>query len=112
MVRMTRSFDNVKLLHKRKFATDPDHPDLDAVNEATKVREMYIAMHGLDDPRTKRKDYDAWMVKSMQANDGLLLALQDMRANKEGAWERADRHFTVVKNLCTACHHVYRNNKY
>ena len=112
MVRLTRSFDHVKALSKLDFAVDPDHPDLDAVNEATQVVQLLRDTNAIDDPRVKRKDYAEWMDQSLEHGDALIAALRDVRANEDGALERANRHLRVVKNLCSTCHHVYRNNRW
>ena len=109
MIDLTRAFDNLKYLAKRDWKPSPDHPDLDAVNEAEKTKQHLVQMAASDELKKEPTDFQAWLKES--ATDAIALheALYEAQKSKEGALERTKDKFRTIKNLCAQCHKKYRN---
>ena len=110
MITAPRGYDNLKALAKRNWTPDPEHPDLDAVNEATKLHELYAASTRLDECLSGPADLRGWLDESVSASDELLAALRAIPTEGDAARERAHAQMKQVKARCAACHKKYRNN--
>jgi hypothetical protein len=109
MVGISRANDNLDLLQKRAFAVDPEHPDVDPLNEAEKILQTFEAACRLDEVRNGPADFRGWFEDSRRDSEALVSALKDARAGEQGAAERASESWSAVKASCSACHLIYRN---
>ena len=110
MIRLTRAWDNVKYLEKGDFAPNAEHPDLDAVNEAEKAKQLLVQMHESGELLSKPQDYKDWMKESAEGSVELHKALYELKDGDKEALATARKHFTTVKNACSHCHKAYRNS--
>lgn len=109
MVRMTRTFDNVKAIAQNGWKPDAAHPDIDPVNEVKMLRQHFDQMAALADTKKRPKDYRAWMVDSQKLAVQLVGSVQETVRGKAGAGPLADKQLKVLKDLCQRCHEPYRN---
>ncbi|MHC5022008.1 MAG: hypothetical protein ACYTGX_18260, partial [Planctomycetota bacterium] len=63
------------LLAKRDFAADPEHPDLDAVNEAEKIRQVFELSVDMKECKSQAEDFRGWLDSSAKASADLHAAL-------------------------------------
>ena len=105
MVDLSRANDLVDELAKRDFAPDPDHPDVDARNEATKLAQSFEHALQLDEVKNGPRDLRAWFEDGRDGARALVRALEPDAL----ALERAHESWRAVQASCTACHLVYRN---
>lgn len=104
MVGMTRSFDYLKALAARDWQPDPEHPDIDALNEAQKLEDVFRQTMALEELAEEDEDFRAWMMESWEWSQKLSLALK----NDDG--EQAQASLKEIKALCSSCHAGYRNH--
>lgn len=109
MVSLSRANDNLNLLAKRSFAADPEHPDLDARNEAQKVLQSFEVALTLDEVAGGPRDFHGWFEDAHAGSAALVQALDDAERGDPQALERAGSSWKSVKNACSACHALYRN---
>jgi protein tyrosine phosphatase (PTP) superfamily phosphohydrolase (DUF442 family) len=107
MVEVSRADDNLKFLSKRKWQPDAEHPDIDAVNEATKLASALERCGQLEEVASKPPDFQGWMADSVKQSAALRDALKGM---KEGDTAAADKAYKDLTASCNACHDVYRND--
>lgn len=107
MVPLVRAHDHLKDLVKRDFAADPEHPDVDALQEATKLASLFERMNALDSS-DYGDDFRGWLKDSIRASSDLRDHLRTMR---DGGTEAslAKKALAQVSASCKACHDVYRN---
>ncbi|MHC4550258.1 MAG: hypothetical protein ACYTEZ_15920 [Planctomycetota bacterium] len=103
MVEIARHWDNLKLLAPREWQADPEHPDVDARNEADKLAGLFARARGLDSVTKAPEDFRDWMETSAAESGSLLAHL------KAGATAKASKAFRIVKQTCSSCHAGYRN---
>jgi len=109
MIEVTRPFDNLKPLHENGWQADPEHPDLDASNEATKVAQVLDHAHGLDEVAARPEDFRTWLADAKDQAGTLAEALQRFRDGDAAGEEEATRSYRMLKQTCDACHGSYRN---
>lgn len=114
MVQLTRSWDNVAALEKRDFTVDPEHPDVDPLQEATQVHQLFEAFADLGATNTWRDDFRAWLEEGRTGAEELVSALSSR--NAPGAdpldltWRTAaEAAFDRVEKSCSQCHKAYRD---
>jgi hypothetical protein len=108
MVEIARADDHLKVLLKNEWQPDPEHPDIDPVNEAAKLTTLFERSAALPESAEYGDDYRAWMRDAKaQAND----LLEQVRAAKAGAGDvaAASAAYRALSKTCAACHDVYRN---
>lgn len=110
MVEMTRSFDHLKDLHRRDFAADPAHPDIDALNEARKLKSLFEACLDTGEYRGAKADFRGWMDESMADATALVRSLEQGRAGAADAMAEAGRLVPRLQKTCKACHKLYRDD--
>jgi hypothetical protein len=103
MIQTARHFDNLKLLAANEWKKDPEHPDLDAGNEAAIVHGIFAGANKLDEMKKRPDDFRGWMASTEQDSAALVAAVKadDARA--------ANQAFGRIKKTCGACHSSYRN---
>jgi protein tyrosine phosphatase (PTP) superfamily phosphohydrolase (DUF442 family) len=103
MIEITRHSDNLKALSAREWKTDPDHPDIDPLNESEKIAGLFARGAQLDSVKQAKQDFRDWMGLSAQASADLVAALKSAdKTSASKAWR-------TVKKTCGACHSEYRN---
>lgn len=110
MVPIARSYDWLELLGDNAWAMDPEHPDIDAYNEARIMSEAFAAGPSFTDYQDKPDDFRAMWATAMQASAELT---EDLRRVNNGDAEMgpaALEQFKIVEQACTDCHSVYRND--
>jgi protein tyrosine phosphatase (PTP) superfamily phosphohydrolase (DUF442 family)/cytochrome c556 len=103
MIRTARHFDNLKLLAANEWQRDPEHPDLDAHNEATIFHGIFAGANGLDEVHQRPDDFREWMTSTEKDSATLVEAV------KGGDASGANQSFGRIKKTCGACHSSYRN---
>jgi protein tyrosine phosphatase (PTP) superfamily phosphohydrolase (DUF442 family) len=109
MVEVTRVFDHLKPLYKLKWEPDPEHPDLDALNEAEKLAGLLRRMAELDEVKERPEDFRTYVADSVAACGSLVEQLRAVKAGTESSREPALKSFRTIHQNCTLCHAVYRN---
>jgi len=109
MVGAARPLDNLILLGKGDFAADPEHPDLDAINEATIMHDLTAQMESMKVAGSDKADFREWMAASTKTAAELRDALQAIPGEGDAAVARARASLGKMKKLCSQCHNVYRN---
>ena len=109
MVEVTRAFDNIKLLAKRNWSADPEHPDLDALNEAQQLADIFGRSSKLKSVEERPEDFRGWMEASTVESASLVDAIKKARAGDGKAWATARKSYRLVKQSCKSCHTSYRN---
>jgi protein tyrosine phosphatase (PTP) superfamily phosphohydrolase (DUF442 family) len=108
MIAVSRADDHLKALAKRKWALDPEHPDVDPVNEAVKLADTLARCGKMEEVAASPADFRQWMVDSIAQSAELRDALQTWKASK-GPTDAIDGAYKKLSATCTACHDAYRN---
>ncbi|HGY90972.1 MAG TPA: hypothetical protein ENK43_07355 [Planctomycetes bacterium] len=109
MVVIPRAFDHLKALKKNRWAADPRHPDIDALNESLKLAEAFAAAEASADTAGRPDDFRAWMKSSVKESAALVELLRRVEQGDGRAAVDADAAFGRMKKLCASCHGIYRN---
>lgn len=109
MVVMARVHDNLVELEKRRWALDPAHPDIDALNEATKLRQSFESAQELTQVVAGPDDLREWMAASVSESRRLVEALEAQRAGTAEAGAEAAQAFELIRKGCNDCHAAYRD---
>ncbi len=111
MIKIVRASDALKLLAKRGWTADPDHPDVDAINEADKLADYYARAETVADYAERPDDFKRWHRASTEASRSLHRLLVMRRDGETVADDLIDRTFAIVGNNCKNCHSAYRNSR-
>lgn len=109
MVPMARAHDDIKLLMDRDWEPDPAHPDIDALNSAKILLDLYIQANHLGDTAERSSEYKTWMTEGEQSMRGLVDSLEAMKAGDTSKGAAAAKQFKAVRKNCSVCHTAYRN---
>jgi cytochrome c556 len=109
MVTLARTHDHLLDLGKRGWVADPAHPDVDALNEATKLVQAYSAALQSESVVMGKADMRGWFTSSRDDGQALVDALRNLRAGRDGAADAAAARFEAIQESCNACHAAYRN---
>ncbi len=112
MIEMARLSDRLELAMDRGWAPDPEHPDVDVLQDATQLHQLLVASTRQSGGRPV--DYGGWMQTSLDSSAELLRALSDCQEEDVAAgaptWQqRAESAFLTMDASCSACHVGYRN---
>jgi protein tyrosine phosphatase (PTP) superfamily phosphohydrolase (DUF442 family) len=110
MVELTRAWDLLVAAAKRGFRPDPEHPDVDARNEAAKLRDMFLAGEGFAAEDGRPEDFLVWMRESTTAARELHEAMAHAVEGDVDATAEAKAALDALKQGCGSCHNVYRND--
>lgn len=108
MIVISRADDHLKFLAKRKWEADPEHPDVDALNEASKLADAAAECAKMEDTAARPPDFQKWMAETAAESVSLRDAFRAWK-DKKGTLEAADQAYKRMSAACTACHDVYRN---
>jgi hypothetical protein len=116
MIPVPRAHDRLKLLAARGWATDPTHPDVEPVNEAEILEQLFEALEHQPDAREMPDDFRGRVRDARSTSHELIEAL---RVGRQGlppheslqgeARRRADAAMAGLKQSCNACHAAYRD---
>lgn len=109
MVPAARTHDHLMDLSENGWAPDPAHPDIDAVNEAQKLHEAFAGAEGHAEITSKPADFQELWSVATDESAALVAALERFAAGQADEAESADLHFEAVRDACSRCHSVYRN---
>jgi len=107
MVELSRPFDGITEMSKRDWALNPDHPDLDPVNEAAVLSRLLERAPELEELAQRPADFQQWMGDAVTEGKALHEAL--IAARESGDWSAADAALATLSATCNACHKAYRN---
>ncbi|MEE9393266.1 MAG: hypothetical protein V3W41_12250, partial [Planctomycetota bacterium] len=111
MVGVPRAHDHLKALKKHSWRADPMHPDVDARNEAEKLRDLFESSQKLPDAATEDEDFRAWLQTSVDASRELveLFKAAPVQGLNAAQLLRAKSVLDRITSTCTACHAIYRD---
>ncbi len=109
MIALSRAHDNVAMLSKREWKLDPQHPDVDAINEAQKLHDAYVLSLELPEVQEGPQDLREWFEESRDASLELIAELRTAHTGDAAASGRAVDAFLALKADCSSCHRAYRN---
>lgn len=109
MVPIARAHDHIEVLISNEWAIDPEHPDVDALNEARKLEDSFRFSLTLEEVLKGKQDQLDWFKSSLTESTALVAALERMRGGEAAAGDEAKKLFKSIKATCNACHDVYRN---
>jgi protein tyrosine phosphatase (PTP) superfamily phosphohydrolase (DUF442 family) len=109
MVLVSRADDHLKDLSKDGWQADPEHPDIDPVNEASKLASLFERSLAMEEVLLQPEDFRQWMADSKAQATALRDILRDLKTGS-ASMEQADKAYKAMSKTCTACHEVYRNN--
>jgi len=108
MVLVSRADDHIKALSKNAWQPDPGHPDVDPLNEAAKLADLFARAVELEEVADQPADFRQWIQDSKVQSAALLEAVRAVRAGA-GTIVGADGAYKELAKTCTACHDIYRN---
>jgi protein tyrosine phosphatase (PTP) superfamily phosphohydrolase (DUF442 family) len=109
MVEISRTWDNLVLLSKIGWKPDPEHPDLDALNEARKLSQAFSASAKLLESEERPEDFRRLTTESVEHARDLLDGLERLKSGDVEASAAAMKSFRAVDERCDSCHREYRN---
>ncbi|MEQ8763712.1 MAG: hypothetical protein RL885_07290 [Planctomycetota bacterium] len=109
MIELTRAHDNLKHLYRNDWQVDPEHPDIDPGNEATKIAMLFQTTADLDEVKDRPEDFRTWLSESVDASNELREALTAWKQGQADQ-ESVDTAHEKVTELCGTCHKSYRND--
>jgi len=109
MVHVSRAYDRIKAMQRNAWQVNPDHPDIDPVNESAILVSLFTQAHELDEVRAADDDYRAWIDASIDQAASLREVVGAAREAGDGDWAASDAAFAGLDATCDACHAAYRN---
>ena len=109
MTEIARVFDALDLLDARDWEPDPDHPDLDALNEARRLAQLFEVCADSESSAGGPQDLRRRIDDALQASRDLERFLLGLRDGQAGAREGAEDAFKAIALNCASCHQPYRN---
>ena len=109
MVALARAHDHLVELGRRDWQPDPEHPDVDALNQAAQVLQAFEAAQDLGQVRAGPDDLRGWMTDALAESRALVEALRAQRAGAAGGGAEASASFARLKAGCGQCHAAYRD---
>ncbi|GJM22755.1 MAG: hypothetical protein DHS20C15_26700 [Planctomycetota bacterium] len=107
MVEISRPYDRIKEMAKRKWQVNPDHPDLDPVNEAAVLALLLERAPELEELADYDDQFRTWMAESVPQSKTLHESL--VTARETGDWTAAEAALDQLSANCNACHKAHRN---
>ncbi len=112
MVEMARVSDRIKAFQRRGWAIDPEHPDVDPVNEAAILLGHFVESGKLDYVKEQPEDFQKRFALSLEDVELLHEKLQSWKADGGAGvadHSELDETFTRIWRSCKECHQAYRN---
>jgi protein tyrosine phosphatase (PTP) superfamily phosphohydrolase (DUF442 family) len=112
MILMARTWDLTKVADENGWALDPEHPDVDPLQQATQLHQIFDLISHQDEMASWQDDFRTWMEEGRAASGQLVRALSSCSQDgvAESVWKaEAEEAYTLVAASCTACHAAYRD---
>ena len=112
MIEMTRKWDLVKASKARGWAVDPEHPDVDPLQEATQLHQVFTACEDLKSTEAWADDFRVWLRDGVEGSETLVRALSlcSQEGENETTWRAmAGQAYDQVAKSCADCHAAYRD---
>jgi protein tyrosine phosphatase (PTP) superfamily phosphohydrolase (DUF442 family) len=109
MVGVSRAYDRILSMKRNAWQVNPDHPDIDPVNESAIVASLFTQALELPDVHAQSDDYRALMQGSIERARALRSVVADVRDSEQPDWQPAEDAFADLKASCDACHVAHRN---
>ncbi|MDF1729471.1 MAG: hypothetical protein P1U53_17145 [Sulfitobacter sp.] len=112
MVPMARSWDEIKFARKRKWALNPEKPDIVPAQEALKLSEIFAQCLVQPDLPADTDEVRGWIKDGQKGTGDLarLLTNQTALEAKGVDWRmQAEDAYRLVSSSCKQCHLLYRN---
>lgn len=108
MVDVSRSYDRIKAMAGNAWQVNPDHPDIDPLNEAAVLADVFSRIQHAEELSERPEDFRAWMAEA----PSLATTLRDAvtGARESGDWTAASAAYAAVSANCKVCHTAYRND--
>ena len=108
MVLISRADDHLKVLSKNDWQPDPGHPDVDPVNEAAKLADLFERSVTLADVISQPSDFRQWL-QDARAQSAVLRDAVSGLAGGTASADEANQAYKTLAASCNACHDAYRN---
>ncbi len=109
MIDVSRRHDALKLLAKHDFASDPAHPDVDALQAATQLADTFAVSAKHAEIFDRPADFHGWLAASIEQAAVLRDSLRELRAGSATALDASKKSFDALSKSCVDCHTAYRN---
>jgi len=109
MLDAPRRHDALTRLLAHDWAADPDHPDLDAANEATKLAEDFASAVPLAEVKQKPQEFHDLLATAIDQSKKLQESISKARSGDAAALAESKQLFADLTQTCANCHSVYRD---
>ena len=112
MILMARTWDLVEVVDQSAWALDPEHPDVDPLQQATQLHQLFELIADQEEMASWQDDFRAWLEQGRAGSERLMRALSSCSQDGvlDAEWRaEADRAYDLVRESCTRCHAGYRN---
>lgn len=107
MVEIDQTWSRLIEVKKAGWKSPPDHPDVTPGHESLMLKEMLRELGRTSDLTARPEDFR----KRLADSEALATALQATLEAKSVDSKAAATAFDAVKQSCTSCHAIYRDNK-
>lgn len=105
MIQIDERFDHLKLIKKAGYKKPESHPDLDPIQEALLLNELFKELKRTPETQKHTQDFQAKLTEAQEASSVFYSVLNGTPVSSE----KADAAFQRLSNNCNACHKAYRN---
>lgn len=105
MVEIPRLHDNIEVLSEMDWELDPEHPDIEPLNEAQTLLSVFRQANELEEVQQRPAKFQRLMAESVSHSERLVEALKQF--DKMEAFDA----FESLQARCTSCHRAYRNRR-
>lgn len=110
MVSLSRAFDNLEGMAKNGWQVNPEHPDVDPVNEAAILVDLLTQAALVPQPDHVDAGYSAFFGDTLdRARDLHVTASRAGTLDTSPDWTETARSFDSLSRSCSTCHVAYRN---
>ena len=113
MVEMTRVWDEIKLVESNGWAPDADHPDIDPLQSATQLHQLFLRCTEHDTAGAGDEEFGELLAEGTLGMEQMVALLTDCRSDEmefESAVDALADAYDLVAESCLSCHVSYRNN--
>jgi len=112
MILLARTWDRVKLVDENDWALDPEHPDVDPLQQATQLHQLFELIAAQEEMASWQDDFHAWMEQARAGSEELVRALSSCSQDEvpDAEWRaQARQAYALIGESCASCHSSYRN---
>jgi protein tyrosine phosphatase (PTP) superfamily phosphohydrolase (DUF442 family) len=116
MVETSRVWDILQALSDRGWSVDPAHPDVDPVNQARQLSDLFMAALEMEEVQERPPTLRDWLTEAQSEAAGLVSHLEGLSAahsapyRPTGGIEGAGAAMGRLQSACNACHREHRND--